>query len=81
MLLADRLRTHMTRIVSDDTFQEAKKKDSKARRKNAGMLALRAPNRRPNRALQTLLASSITVSAYSYDDDDLPYELQNDSHF
>ena len=74
-LLADRLRTHMIRIRSDESFQAAKKKDAKVRRKGTEMFALK----RPTKALQALLSFSTTSSVYSYDHPE-PYERKYDSH-
>ena len=75
-LLADRLRTHMMRIRSDESFQAAKKKDPKVRRKGTEMFALK----RPTKALQALLSFSTMLGAHSHDHPE-PYERKNDSHF
>ncbi|CAK9022902.1 unnamed protein product, partial [Durusdinium trenchii] len=40
-LLADRLRTHVTKITSDEGFQAAKKKDAHTRKKNTEMFAVK----------------------------------------
>ena len=52
-LLADRLRSHLTRLKADESFQAAKKKDASQRKKNAGMYAIK----KPKRALQSMLAT------------------------
>ena len=74
-LLADRLRTHMTKIRSDETFQAAKKKDAKLRRKGTEMFALK----RPTKALQALLSFSTATGVCSYDHPE-PYEIKYDNH-
>ena len=58
-LLADRMRTHLTRIRSDDTFQAAKKKDAKLRRKGVEMFSVR----RPTRTMQALFVYCSTMAA------------------
>ena len=52
-LLAERLRTHMTRVKPDPSFQAAKKKDAASRKANAEAYA----QKRPTRALQAALLS------------------------
>ena len=74
-LLADRLRTHMTRIRSDESFQAAKKKDPKLRRKGTEMFALK----RPTKALQALLCFSTLTGATSHDHPE-HYEIKNENH-
>ncbi len=52
-LLADRLRSHLTRLKADEPFQAAKKKDASQRKKNTEMYAIK----KPKRALQSMLAT------------------------
>ena len=51
-LLADRLRTHLVKLTSDVSFEAAKRKDPKERRKNALMYA----EKKPSRALTAMFA-------------------------
>ena len=78
-LLADRLRTHLLKITSDDSFQAAKKKDFKTRRKNTEMFALK----RPSRAMQALFAFSTftTTLANSTSNDTSFTNLSIESEF
>ena len=75
-LLADRLRTHLTRIHSDESFQAAKRKDPKTRRKGAEMFALK----RPTKAMQALLTCCTTIGVCSHE---LPthYEIKPENNF
>eukprot|EP00435_Cladocopium_sp_Y103_P014883 s683_g3.t1 len=57
-LLADRMRTHMVRLKSDDTFQAAKRKDPKERKKNAEMYA----TKKPGRAMTAMFASCMMAA-------------------
>ena len=66
----------MARIRSDESFQAAKKKDPKVRRKGTEMFALK----RPTKALQALLSFSTMLGAHSHDHPE-PYVRKNDSHF
>ena len=54
-LLADRLRSHLTKLKADDTFQAAKKKDAVQRKKNAEMYAIKKPKRAMKAMLATVL--------------------------
>ena len=63
-LLADRLRSHLTKLKADETFQAAKKKDATQRRKNAEMYAIK----KPKRAMKALLATVLWTSCYGQDD-------------
>ena len=78
-LLADRMRTHQTRIRSDENFQAAKKKDPKLRRKGAEMFAIK----RPARSMQALLAYCTTMVAGGINviDDDVTTEPNNTFEF
>ena len=78
-LLADRLRTHLLKITSDDSFQAAKKKDFKTRCKNTEMFALK----RPSRAMQALFAFSTltTTLANSTSNDTSFTNLSIESEF
>ena len=42
-VLADRMRSHLTRLKTEETFQAAKKKDAVQRKNNAEMYAIRKP--------------------------------------
>lgn len=72
-LLAQRLRTHFTSIRPDEQFVAAKRKSAAERRKNAEQFALR----KPQRALQTLLATAYLVmqadAQPTIDNDQLTY--------
>ena len=63
-LLADRLRSHLTKLKADETFQAAKKKDATQRRKNAEMYAIK----KPKRAMKALLATVLWTSCCGQDD-------------
>ena len=58
-LLADRMRSHLTRLKADETFQAAKKKDAGQRKKNAEMYAIK----KPKRALHAMMATVMMASA------------------
>ena len=58
-LLADRLRTHVTKITSDEGFQAAKKKDAHTRKKNTEMFAVK----RASRAMQAMFMMGTTTLA------------------
>ena len=57
-LLADRLRSHLTKLKADETFQAAKKKDAAQRKKNAEMYAVKKPKRAMKALLATVLWST-----------------------
>ena len=56
-LLADRLRSHRTKLKSDLTFQAAKRKTAGERKKNAEMFAVK----KPARAMQAMFAGLLNV--------------------
>lgn len=57
-LLAERLRTHLVKIVSDTTFQAAKKKTPQQRKANTQKYAAK----RPNRAMMAMFATCLSMS-------------------
>ena len=61
-LLAQRLRTHYTSVKPDDQFIAAKKKNAADRKKSAEQFALR----KPQRAMQALLATAYLVMQRPY---------------
>ena len=66
-LLANRLRSHLTKLKADETFQAAKKKDAAQRRKNAEMYAVK----KPNRAMKALLATVLWSTCSGQEDREL----------
>ena len=63
-LLADRLRSHQTRLKSDLTFQAAKRKTANERKKGAEMYAIK----KPGRAMHAMFAGLLNVvNALDYD--------------
>ena len=58
-VLADRLRTHVTKITSDEGFQAAKKKDAHTRKRNTEMFAVK----RASRATQAMFMMGSTTLA------------------
>ena len=64
-LLADRMRTHITKIVSDEGFQAAKKKDARTRKKNTEMFAVK----RAARAMQAMFCMGSTTIAHATSND------------
>ena len=58
-LLADRLRTHVTKITSDEGFQAAKKKDAHTRKRNTEMFAVK----RASGAMQAIFMMGSTTLA------------------
>ena len=58
-LLADRLRTHVTKITSDEGFQAAKQKDAHTRKRNTEMFAVK----RASRAMQAMFMMGSTTLA------------------
>lgn len=63
-LLADRLRSHLTKLKADETFQAAKKKDAAQRKKNAEMYAIK----KPKRAMKALLATILWTTSNGQED-------------
>ena len=58
-LLGQRLRTHMTKLTSDDNFQASKKKNMASRKKGENMYAIK----KPERALFAMFATHFMSSA------------------
>ena len=65
-LLAERLRTHMTRVKPDPSFQAAKKKDAAARKAGAEAYAQKRPSRALQAALITTGVQAQTTESISY---------------
>ena len=69
LLLAQRLRSHMTKLKSDESFQAAKKKNAEQRKQNAERYAIRRPEhtpiRRPERAPMALIWSLTVGISYA----------------
>ena len=67
-LLGQRLRSHMTKLKSDETFQASKKKSVASRRKGESMYAIK----RPERAMYTMFSTYFlnTVNAHVYQEGD-----------
>ena len=75
-LLADRLRSHQTRLKSDLTFQAAKRKTANERKKGAEMYAIK----KPGRAMHAMFAGLLNVvNALDYDNktDNTETEMPN----
>eukprot|EP00435_Cladocopium_sp_Y103_P030266 s1779_g7.t1 len=76
-LLADRLRSHVTRLKTDETFQASKKKDAATRKRNTEMYAIK----KPKRALQAM--SAVLTGAFAqtnnYENDEC--KIQNQPYF
>ena len=66
LLLAQRLRSHKTRIKLDLQFQAAKKKDAQSRKENAELYAIK----RPVRALQSAVVAGLMTGAQAQADYD-----------
>ena len=67
-LLGQRLRSHMTKLMSDETFQASKKKSVASRRKGESMYAIK----RPERAMYAMFSTYFlnTVNAHVYQEGD-----------
>jgi hypothetical protein len=72
-LLADRMRTHLVKLKSDENFQAAKRKDAKERKKSAEMYAAK----RPGRAMVAMFATCM-AKACAAEETDIKYNL---THF
>ena len=74
-LLADRLRTHQLRLMSDTNFQAAKKKTASQRKRGEEMYAMK----KPSKAMQAMAATATTIStAQAFNNTD---HLNNNLHF
>eukprot|EP00435_Cladocopium_sp_Y103_P042395 s738_g11.t1 len=76
-LLADRLRSHVTRLKTDETFQASKKKDAATRKRNTEMYAIK----KPKRALQAMCAVITGAFAQTIDYQNNECKIQNKPYF
>ena len=65
-LLADRLRSHVTRLKSDLTFQAAKKKSAQERKQGAEMYAIKKPARAMTAMFAGLLGTMRSANVDDY---------------
>ena len=76
-LLADRLRTHRTKLISDDSFQASKKKTPQQRKQAAEMFA----TKRTSKALTALAMAATTTTTAATSIDNLTTQQPEDNTF
>eukprot|EP00435_Cladocopium_sp_Y103_P069297 s223_g33.t1 len=76
-LLADRLRSHVTRLKTDESFQASKKKDAATRKRNTEMYAIK----KPKRALQAMFTALTGAYAQNIDFNPEECKMQDKSYF
>eukprot|EP00435_Cladocopium_sp_Y103_P031716 s2023_g8.t1 len=73
----DRLRSHVTRLKTDESFQASKKKDAATRKRNTEMYAIK----KPKRALQAMFTALTGAYAQNIDFNPDECKMQDKSYF